>query len=518
MLQTINTEDEFKIDAKNIVFKAVPGSSSEFAMDTRCDETLVCGTRGSMKTATQLNYFRQFVGIGYGAFWKGMIFDREFKNLTDLIAQSKKFFLPFGDCTISESTSGIKCRWHSGEELQFRHMKKVTDYGQIHGHEFPFLGVNELTNQTSLELYDMVLTTNRCSFIPEIDTPRNSKGEYLTHDKKPLPPIPIRVFSTTNPSGRGHNAVKKRFIDVAPYGKIVYKDVNIFNPQTGKQEVYRRTQIAIFSSYRENPFCPPSYAAKLASITDKNKRLAYEGGRWDITSGGALDELWNKEIHVKDRFKIPDNWYIKRCFDWGSSHPFAVIWIAEANGETVKMENGKEFTPYPGSYIVFHEWIGVEDISSNKGIAMSAPDIADGILSKENDLLKEEWISTAPEPGAADTQIGQIREKDVETIKKKMEDRGVFWTDADKSKGSRINGLQLIRDMLESSVKGEGAGLYFMSHCVVCIETIPSLPRDEDNLDDIDSESFDHPYDALRYGVTEGINRIAETIKVSYGY
>lgn len=512
MSQTIN-----KIDERNVVFRPVKGTSQELALDTRADQTLLCGTRGSMKTATQLMYFRQFVGIGYGQFWKGLIFDREFKNLTDLIAQSKKFFLPFGDCTISESTSGLKCRWTTGEELQYRHMKKLQDYSQIHGFEFCFIGVNELTNQANLELYDKVCSTNRSSFIPEKDTPMDKNGKYLTRDGKPLPPIPLKIFSTCNPSGIGHNAVKSRFITPAPYGKLVKRDVDIFNPQTGKEEVYTKTQVAIFASYRENPFMPPSYAAELASITDPNLRLAWEGGSWDVTCGGALDDLWSKDIHIIDRFKIPDNWHIKRCFDWGSSHPFAVLWIAESNGEEVNIKTidkgGVEiitdtFCAPKGSLIVIDEWYGAVDIAGNKGLKLSAKEIAQGILENEADLINKKWISTTPYPGAADNQISNVREKDVETIEKKMADLGVLWTESDKSKGSRVNGLQLIRDMLESSLTGEGQGLYFFRNCTACIETIPSLPRDEDNTEDIDTASCDHLYDALRYGVLEGQNRI----------
>ncbi len=55
------------------------------------------GTRGPGKTATQLMRFRSRVGLGYGAFWRGVIFDMEYKNLADIVAQSKKLFNKSGD-------------------------------------------------------------------------------------------------------------------------------------------------------------------------------------------------------------------------------------------------------------------------------------------------------------------------------------------------------------------------------------------------------------------------------------
>ena len=51
------------------------------ALSCPCNEILFEGTRGSMKTATQLMKFRSYVGMGYGAFWKGVIFDVAYKNL-----------------------------------------------------------------------------------------------------------------------------------------------------------------------------------------------------------------------------------------------------------------------------------------------------------------------------------------------------------------------------------------------------------------------------------------------------
>lgn len=506
------------VNEDDIVFKPVKGTSQELALDARTDQTLLCGTRGSMKSATQLNWFHMRVGIGYGRFWRGLIYDREFQNLNDLVAQAKKFFLPLGNCVITESTSGMKCRWDTGEELQFRNLKKLVDYNKIHGQEFPFIGPNELTNHPNLELYDLILSTNRSSFLPEKHTPKNKDGTYKTKDGKPLPPIPLKCIATCNPSGVGHHAVKSRFITPAPYGHVVKKNVNIFNPQTGKEEVYVKTQVAIFSSYRENPYLDPAYAAMLNSITDPNKRLAWEGGSWSITSGGAMDDLWLKNVHVIPRFKIPYNWNIKRCFDWGSSHPFAVLWIAESNGETVTLLNGKEMTFARGSCIVINEWYGCIDMETHKGLGLSAPDIARGVLAMEKDMLENGWIQSIPSPGSADNQIGSTLQRDVETIKKKMEDCGVFWTNSDKSAGSRVNGLQIMRDMLQSSITKEGEGLYFMQNCVCCIETIPILPRDPNNLEDIDTDSPDHLYDALRYGLVEGSNRIATTMKVTFSY
>ena len=130
-----------------VVWEPIPGSSQEFALDSRADHTLYTGSRGPGKTDTQLMRFARKVGLGYGAAWRGIIFDREYKNLDDLVAKSKKWYPRIfkGHCRFLESKGDYKWVWDTGEELLFRVIKKKSDYDNYHGHEYPFIGWNELT-------------------------------------------------------------------------------------------------------------------------------------------------------------------------------------------------------------------------------------------------------------------------------------------------------------------------------------------------------------------------------------
>jgi hypothetical protein len=300
----------------DVVWQPLEGTSQELAIDSRCHHTLYEGARGPGKTLTQLMRFRRRVGIGYGQHWRGVVFDLEFDHLAGLVAESKKWFLKFDDgAKFLESPSQYKWVWPTGEELLLRHVKKPADYEGFHGHEYPFLGWNELTKHATPYLYDKFMSVNRSTFDPERDTPKDKDGNYLTPDGKPLPPIPLEVFSTTNPNGPGHNWVKRRFIDAAPRGSVVRTAVTVFNPQTQKEEEVIKTQVAIFGSYRENRYLPPEYVAELNSITDENLRKAWLFGDWDIAAGDAFGDLWNSQIHVIPRFVIPENWAIDRSFD-----------------------------------------------------------------------------------------------------------------------------------------------------------------------------------------------------------
>ena len=245
-----------------------------------------------------------------------------------------------------------------------------------------------------------------------------------------------------------------------------------------------------------------------ACENNPNLAKAWLEGSWDFTAGGAIDDLWRKEVHIIPRFKVPSGWYIDRAFDWGSSEPFSVGWWAEANGEEVEMPDGSIFCPTRGSLIQIAEWYGTEKIGTNRGLKLSASDISEGIIEIEINLMEGGWISTQPNPGPADNQISEDRRTNQDTIEKEMSDKGVLWTKSNKSKGTRINGLQLIRDRLQSSLKKEGPGIYFMQNCQSSIKTLPSLPRDPKEPDDVDTKSEDHVYDMTRYRVLAGNNRI----------
>lgn len=517
-------------DNYEVVWEPIPASSQESALATTANHILLTGGRGWGKTELQLMRFRMRVGLGYGTYWRGIIFDKEYKNLDDLVTKSKRLFTLFDDgAEWLAANSAYKWRWPTGEELLFRVAKNVDDYWAYHGHEYAFVGWNELTKYADKKLYLKMMSVNRTGFDPVKHTPRvalghnggpslddESEAPYDTEDGKPLPDIPLEVCSTTNPYGPGHNWVKRDFIDVAPYGVETEKTVEIYNPRTKQDEKVTRTQITIFGTFKENPYLSPTYIAGLYEETDENIIKAWIEGDWDIVAGGALDDKWRRNIHVVPRFKVPDDWYVDRSFDWGSSHPFAVTWFAESNGEEVVMEDGTTRSWPRGTLVMIAEWYGTKAVGTNVGLKLSAKDVAKGIKRREADMMAEGWISSLPAPGPADNQIHNVTERDTDTIAKKMSDEGIRWEASDKAKGTRKQGLQLIRDRLEATLRGEGAGLVFMANCAASISTIPVLPRDEDDPDDIDTDAEDHLYDAVRYRVLKGNIRTAKVIPVSF--
>jgi len=498
------------------VWTPLENTSQEIALDTRCHHTLYCGSRGPGKTDVQLMRFRRRVGLGYGSFWRGIILDREHKNLDDLVAKSKRWFYQFNDgAEFHSATNAYKWVWPTGEELLFRTAKKEEDYWSYHGQEFPFIGWNELTKYPTEKIYSLFMSCNRSSWTQEKDSKIDEEtGEY------DLPPIPLEVFSTTNPWGAGHPWVKAKFIDPVPYGHVLRHTVRVFNPQTQEDFDVVRTQVTIFGSYKENKYLDPVYISNLESEKDENLRKAWLTGSWDIVAGGAFSSYWKKNVHEKQRFPVPANWRIDRTFDWGSSHPFWVGWWAEANGEEVKIQHPdghiETFCPPAKSYILIHEWYGTHRIGTNEGLRLAAGKVADGIIEREKELKEQGWISSDVQAGPADNEIRSVKQSDEETIEKKMARKKVKWTHSDKSKGSRVNGVVLMQERLEAAVENTGPGIYVMVHNRASIAIIPSLPRDSDKPDDVDTEAEDHPWDGWRYKILQSVKRLATNIKVGF--
>lgn len=487
----------------NVIWKPHKGSQT-LALSCPADEILYHGTRGPGKTDAQIMRFRKNVGRGYGKFWRGIIFDREYKNLDDLVAKTRRWFPEFNDgCRFLSSKSDYKWVWPTGEELLFRVIKKPDDYWLYHGQEFPFIGWNELTKYPSGKLYESMLSCNRSSFIPEQHPVISPNGT-----KTILKPLPLEVFATTNPFGPGHNWVKKYFINKAPAGRMYREKTIVYNPRTQQDEEVVRTRCHIFGSYRENPNLDVKYIANLVNITDPNKRAAWLNGSWDITSGGMFDDIWNSNIHVVKPFDIPSSWMVDRSFDWGSSKPFSVGWWARSDGSDIVLPDGSTRSTVRGDLYRIGEWYGTNG-KENEGLMLKDTAIAAGIVQREIDMRIHHRVNAGPADNSIwdvfnESSTAAIMEQNVKVYGRMYP--GVSWTRSDKSPGSRVKGWKLIRQYLSDAIpedgKRERPGVFVFNTCPYTLDLFPILPRDEKNLDDIDTDVEDHIGDEFRYRVT----------------
>lgn len=434
-----------------------PGSQTLF-LTCPVFEALLQGTRGGGKTDSLLMDFARDVGKGYGPEWRGVIFRREYKELADVVKKSKKWFKQiFPQARFKQGLADYKWVFPDGEELLFRTGKNEDDYWDYHGHEYPWLGFEELTNWSSSQFYLAMHSVCRSSH----------------------PGIPKRIRATANPYGSGHNWVKTRFIDPAPNGKIIYGEDG--RPRVSIRSVIWENKILLKND--------PEYLKTLESVDDI-KRKAWLEGDWDIVAGGMFDDVFDSKRHVIQPFEIPKSWRIDRSFDWGSSKPFSVGWWAESDGTDAP--NGKS---YPrGTLFRIAEWYGWNG-KPNEGCRMLATEIARGILQRESEMKLTGRVRAGPADSSIfDTQNGVCIADDMSRI-------GVRWERADKGPGSRKNGWEYLRKIIKASLVFplEYPGFFVFDTCRHFVRTVPVLPRSEKDPDDVDSDAEDHVGDESRY-------------------
>lgn len=500
-------------DPNKVVWAPLPGSQA-LAMSCPAHIILYHGTRGPGKTDAQLMRFRSRVGQGYGPHWRGIIFDRQYKNLDDLVAKSMRWFPEFKDgAKFLASKSDYRWVWPTGEQLLFRVVSKDSDYWSYHGQEFPFIGWNELTKYSSQNLFESMMSCNRSSFRPQ-DFPiwdEQTKQHIL------LPEMPLEVFATCNPYGVGHNWVKKKFINLGPMGKIHRQTTRVFNPRTQQDEDIVKTTVHLFGSYRENIYLSPEYIAELANITDKNKKEAWLRGNWDIISGGMFDDVWDKLYHVLEPFEIPSSWTIQRTFDWGSTKPFSVGWWAVSDGTDYVTRKGIKKRTIRGDAFRINEWYGADRSKPNTGLKLLNTKISQGIIKREVSHRIYDRVAPGPADGSIydvvdGNSIAMTMMKMVNVDGKAM--KGAQFVPADKSPGSRISGWDKCRERLHNALPyerdedgnevmrpREKPGVFVFDTCKDFIDLVPILPRDEENPDDVDTEAEDHLGDEFRYFV-----------------
>jgi hypothetical protein len=468
------------VNNKEVTWAPQPGSQ-EFFLSCPHFEALYEGTRGPGKTDALLMDFAQHVGQGFGGDWRGVLFRQTFPELSDVVNKSKRWFPRiWPKATFNEAK--MLWRFPDGEELMFRHFRTPDDYYSYHGHAYPWIAWEELTTWADDKCYKVMMSCSRST----------------------RPNMPRKYRATTNPYGVGHNWVKARFRLPVPHGRIIGPVVN----ELAEDGEPLPPRVAIKGHISENKIllkADPTYVQRIkAAARNSSELAAWLDGSWDIVAGGMFDDCWQPKIHVIPNLTagmIPARWKIVRSYDHGQSRPFSVGWWAESNGEPVVVQTSlgqKKIGVIKGDVIRIHEWYGWRG-TPNEGLRFTAVEIARGILERERD-----WgIYGRARTGVADSSIFDDYEPG-RSVAGDMESCGVRWIAADKGNGSRAQGWQQIREYLKSATPtAEGVrerpGMFVCQRNDQFLRTFPVLPRDEKNLDDVDTDAEDHIGDEVRY-------------------
>lgn len=388
------------------------------------------------------------------------------------------------------------------------------------GNEIHFLILDELTHFTSYQ-YTTLRSCVRLGLkidwkkAQEVLTFYDKEGNVTGKAEKGFFP---RILCASNPGNVGHEWVKSAWVSRLQPEEVVQMP----DEEGGMLRQYIPARLEHNYHLLESD---PSYKAKLIGVGGDAARAMLEGD-WEIASGSALADVFDKKYNVITPFDIPEDWYIDRSFDWGSAKPFACCYFAEATGTSATLHNGKTFTPPNGTVFMIGEIYGNDpkDSDPDKGCKWSARKIGYEMKRYEDSVRWGNRVMS----GAGDWQIFEDNRSGTdECIHDNLlsgynsyvatgnhagylnEHTEELFTYADKSKGSRKKGLELLRSYLLDAhwkendegelIPPEEAGFIIFENCKHTIRTLPTIPRDEHDPEDVNSEAPDHLYDVCRY-------------------
>ena len=258
-----------------------------------------------------------------------------------------------------------------------------------------------------------------------------------------------RLYLSFNPGGIGWSYIKRTFI----------------TPWRAGAETSTRF---IPSSYLDNKFIDDRYREFLGELTGDLAR-AWREGDLDVYEGQAFP-TFRTERHVIDPFEIPYHWPRWRAIDWGYAAPFVCLWL------TKNPDNGRIYV-----YREYHATL-MTDPQQARTIKSLTPKSESISFTYADPSM---WAKKSQEDIVTSTADVYMKE-------------GVYLTKADND---RISGKRKVDRFLADLPDGK-PGLLIFRNCTYLAETIPELPRDEHNPEDVDSQADDHAYDTLKYGLT----------------
>ena len=370
---------------------------------------------------------------------RALLIRRTMPELRDLINHSQQLY--------PKAYPGAKWReqekeWKfpSGARIEFGYAENLTDALRYQGQSYTWIGIDELPQYPTEDIYNFLRSSLR-----SVD-----------------PEIPVYMRATGNPGNVGSLWVKNMFVDPAiPNTKF---DIEIKTP-TGIKKISRRF---IPAKLEDNPYLMQTddYYAMLASLPEV-QRKQFLDGNWEAFEDSSFPEF-NKDIHVIKPFDIPRNWMKFRACDWGYSSPACCLWIA---------------VDFDNNLFVYRE-LYTQKVTADM-FARKVLDAEEGEYIRYGVLDSSTWARRGDiGPSIAETMILE----------------GCRWRPSDRSPRSRIAGKLEIHKRLRPDEETGYPSLFVLDNCVNLIRTLPMLPTDKNNPEDVDTHAEDHAYDALRYG------------------
>lgn len=370
------------------------------------------------------------------------------KNADDLSDWIERFRFMYAGIGANIGYRPYEIRFPSGAFLRTGHLKDDQAYTKYMGHEYQSTLIEELT-QIPFEKWFLQLISSSRSTVPELKA---------------------QVFSTTNPGGRGHGWVKKRYVDPAPPSTV-------FTDQEGINKIF------IPAGVEDNPVLiknDPAYVKRLDAIkhVDEDLYKAWRLGSWDVFAGQAFRE-WSYEKHVIDGVRNKIEFSLDICdkfitFDWGYRDKAVAHWLA------LTPENRFGFR----RIYLYREIVRTE----------TDPEAWAALIKRFTDVEKVKFMVLPHDCFAHKLDKVTIADTFAKDIKINIVRGDTL------AKGARLNRKAVLHRYLADAPDGQP---YLLVHpsCRDFITSVPELQYDERNVEDVDTTGDDHAYDSATLGL-----------------
>ena len=187
---------------------------------------------------------------------RGIMFRKTGPNLEEIQSRMMVYFPRLGAVFKAQKSTWI---FPCGSTLKLRHLQNKDSHEEYQGHQYSWVGFDELGNWKTPDAYDRIKACLRT----------------------PLPlGVNRRYLATANPGGVGHEWIKKLFIDPVPQGMRPHPD-----PRTGLPLLYIPSRLTDNPKLLENN---PDYINQLKGTGPDWLVKAWLEGDWNISVQGEI--------------------------------------------------------------------------------------------------------------------------------------------------------------------------------------------------------------------------------------
>lgn len=447
------------LDGRQVIW--TPQPRQLLALQCPADEMMYGGAKGGGKSDFILMApyeqmalcERKYRETGRKQRGRAILFRKNLRNLEDLIRRSKELF-PAIDPTMGINGYGkVDKRWEftSGYTFEFAHLDGPDDHEGYMGQEITALLFDQV-EEVSFEVYQYLVANVR------------SRDD----DMRKL----LMVRTTANPGGKHAAWVKDYFYSPCKGGKVVRDVIKL---PSGREKVVTRAFVPAKLSDNRYLYTDPDYEARLAKLP-KHMREMYLDGNWDVVVGAFFSEILDPRIHFISSFSIPASWELGAGMDWGSTSPAA--WELAARDPDNNVYFIDEIYGPGKTGRIFGERI----LNRFKNQQWSR-ERRWGLEEVYTVLDKSTWTGHGVEGATAAVS---------------MQNMGIRLFPAENTPSSRQVGVEqwIERLTLEN---GKPKVYIFVDRCPNLCRTLQTIPADEKNPNDVDTDAEDHAYDGARY-------------------